>query len=70
MIKHEDVDKLRILLPHWIEHTREHAEEFRSWSDKATVGKQDILAAAIHFDTAARSLEAAIEKLGLPMENS
>jgi hypothetical protein len=27
--------KLRILLPHWIEHNEEHAASFREWADKA-----------------------------------
>jgi hypothetical protein len=27
----DDLDKLRILLPHWIEHNEEHAESFREW---------------------------------------
>jgi len=27
--------KLRILLPHWIEHNEEHAESFRTWAGKA-----------------------------------
>ena len=30
-----DEDKLRILLPHWIEHNAEHAAEFRQWAGKA-----------------------------------
>jgi len=29
-----DPDKLRVLLPHWIEHTDEHAGEFRGWARK------------------------------------
>jgi hypothetical protein len=28
-------EKLRILVDHWIEHNREHAEEFREWAGKA-----------------------------------
>jgi len=30
-----EVDKLRILLPHWIEHDMEHAAEFRRWAEVA-----------------------------------
>ena len=28
-------DKLRILLSHWIEHNKEHGQEFQEWADKA-----------------------------------
>ncbi len=31
---HDDLAKLRILLPHWIEHNEEHAESFRKWARK------------------------------------
>ena len=29
-----ELAKLRILLPHWIEHNGEHAESFREWAEK------------------------------------
>ena len=29
-------ERLRILLDYWIEHNREHEQEFRDWADKAT----------------------------------
>ena len=28
-------ERLRILLDYWIEHNREHEQEFRDWADKA-----------------------------------
>ena len=28
-----DLEKLQVLLPHWIEHNAEHAGELRSWGD-------------------------------------
>lgn len=31
----DDLAKLRILLPHWIEHNEEHADSFRKWAEKA-----------------------------------
>lgn len=31
----DDLAKLRILLPHWIEHNDEHAKSFREWAGKA-----------------------------------
>ncbi|OGQ98851.1 MAG: hypothetical protein A2521_11135 [Deltaproteobacteria bacterium RIFOXYD12_FULL_57_12] len=30
-----DLDKLRVLLPHWIEHNRGHLAEFRKWATMA-----------------------------------
>jgi len=41
-----ELDKLRVLIPHWIEHNREHAEEFRRWAEQAGDVSADILAAA------------------------
>jgi hypothetical protein len=38
-----DEDKLRALLPHWIEHNAEHAAEFRLWAEKAqAAGREDV----------------------------
>ena len=41
-------EKLKILLNHWIEHNREHSEEFRKWADKARSSGQD----RVHNDIA------------------
>jgi hypothetical protein len=64
-----DADKLRVLLPHWIEHNAEHAAEFRKWAEKARAAGQEEVADEI--DTAAKelgwvneALGAAVEKLG------
>lgn len=61
-------DKLRALLPHWIEHNAEHAAEFRTWAEKARVAGQEEVAEEI--DTAAKelgwvneALRAALQKL-------
>jgi len=60
--------KLRILLPHWIEHNDEHAESFREWAGKAremgleAVAKQ-IETAVKRMDTCNEALAAAIEEL-------
>jgi hypothetical protein len=62
-------DKLRVLLPHWIEHNAEHAAEFRNWAEKARAAGQEEVAEEI--DTAAKelgwvneALRAALDKLG------
>jgi hypothetical protein len=66
-----DVDKLRVLLPHWIEHNAEHAAEFRTWAEKARAAGQEEVAEEI--DTAAKelgwvndALNAALNALGGP----
>lgn len=64
-----DEDKLRALLPHWIEHNDEHAAEFRAWAERARAAGR--LEVADEIETAAKelnwvneSLHAAMEKLG------
>jgi len=62
-------DKLRILLPHWIEHNAGHLAEFREWAKKAGEAKQNILDAAARMEGANRALEAALEQMGGAMED-
>jgi hypothetical protein len=64
-----DEDKLRVLLPHWIEHNAEHAAEFHNWAEKARAAGQE--EAAGEIDTAAKelgwvneALSAALDALG------
>jgi predicted RNA-binding protein len=62
-------DKLRVLLPHWIEHNAEHATELRSWAERIrAAGREEV---AEELDLAAQelgwvneALTAALEKLG------
>ncbi|MEA3336644.1 MAG: hypothetical protein U9R25_12085 [Chloroflexota bacterium] len=63
-----DQEKLRVLIPHWIEHNDEHAAEFRRWADKAGVAAPDILAAAEAVVLANEALASALDKLGGPAE--
>lgn len=39
-----DKEKLRALLDYWIEHNREHRDEFREWAEKA----QDFAGVSVH----------------------
>ena len=64
-----DNDKLRILLPHWIEHNAGHLAEFREWAEKAGEAKQNILDAAAQMEGANRALEAALEQMGGALED-
>lgn len=63
-----DVEKLEILLHHWVEHNQEHGQEFRKWAERAeklglgTVA-DEILAAVGQLDQANKHLETALEEL-------
>ncbi|MGD2179256.1 MAG: hypothetical protein PVG71_15700 [Anaerolineae bacterium] len=64
-----EVDRLRVLLPHWIAHNGEHADEFREWAGRAGAAAEDILAAAKLVEEANARLEEALEQLGGPLEH-
>jgi hypothetical protein len=64
-----DRDKLRALLPHWIEHNAEHAAEFRRWAKLADQAQDDIETAAARMEAANDALTAALKTLGGPMEH-
>jgi hypothetical protein len=60
-------DKLRVLLPHWIEHNAEHAADFRTWAGRAGEAESEVEAAAVHMEAANESLASALAKLGGPI---
>jgi len=63
-----DRERLDTLLNYWIEHNKEHADEFREWAEKAkgfagvTVQAQ-LLEAAKQMDRATELLLQAVEEL-------
>jgi nickel/cobalt exporter len=64
----DDQTKLKILLSHWIEHNKEHAEEFTEWALKAkSNGKGEVhdhmMKAIQQMNGANKSLLAALERL-------
>ncbi len=61
-----DDEKLRVLIPHWIEHNADHAQEFRSWAKLAGPIAPEILAAADQMAQVNQILSVALEKLGGP----
>lgn len=61
-----DADKLRLLLPHWMEHNAEHADEFRTWAQKAQAAGLEL--AAEEIETAAKELGWVNEALATAME--
>lgn len=64
-----DMEKLEVLLQHWVEHTREHSSEFKEWAEKAkthghTAAHDEILKAIERMDRANESLVKALKSLG------
>jgi hypothetical protein len=62
-----ELDKLRVLIPRWIEHNEEHTREFRQWAEGAGVVAADILLAAERMADVNAPLADALEKLGGPL---
>jgi len=63
-----EMEKLEILLKHWVEHNEEHAEEFGEWAEKAkALGNiavhDDILSAVEKMRKANEYLLKALENL-------
>lgn len=64
-----DIEKLRALLPHWLEHNQEHAAEFEAWAAKASLAGQEGAAQRIRYaaeamEQANDALQAALAELG------
>ncbi|MBA7644653.1 hypothetical protein ES703_52397 [subsurface metagenome] len=60
--------KLKTLLNYWIEHNKEHSQEFRQWASKAKVlgeaeAYEEMLQAAQEMDKASESLSRALSRL-------
>ena len=69
MTTKSDLEKLQILLPHWLDHNQSHAEEFDKWSAVAKEAGQGeaaslIAAAAARLREADQALTAALAKVG------
>lgn len=47
MIEKTNLEKLRILLPHWVEHSHSHQAEFKKWLEVARAEGQAEAAAEI-----------------------
>lgn len=61
-----EMEKLRVLLPHWIEHNVEHAASFRQWATKAKELGQE--ATAEQIEVAVQQMEACNEALAAALE--
>ena len=67
-----DLEKLRALLPHWMEHNDEHAAEYERWAETAaSAGKgkaaEYIRSAAGRMALAGLALQQALDELGGPV---
>jgi nickel/cobalt transporter (NicO) family protein len=65
----EDRQKLKTLLAYWIEHNREHGQEFNEWAEKAvemgeTEVAESIRQSVTEMDKATRLFSQALMKLG------
>ena len=72
MSEMSETDKLRVLLPHWIEHNNSHIAEFTKWKQVAVDNGEDlgggIEEAISAMKKAGESLKGVLEKLGGPVE--
>ena len=64
-----ELEKLRVLIPHWIEHNSEHADEFKRWAEKAGDAAVDIQEASEEMAQVNLCLSAALQKLGGPLDH-
>ena len=65
-----EIDKLRVLIPHWIEHSRDRASELRSRGRQAGNASKDVLNAADAMARVNESLVTALKKMGGPLPNN
>ena len=63
----EDLTRLRLLVPHWIQHNQDHAAGFRDWAKTAREAGLDSVAAKI--EAAAIQMEACSRVLSLALED-
>ena len=57
----ENVEKLRVLLQHWIDHNKSHAEEFSKWEKIMIEDAEGNIAA--HISEAVKAVEKVNEQL-------
>jgi hypothetical protein len=60
----QESQKLRVLIPHWVEHNQEHAREFLRFLDFAGDAAPDLKKATEQMNQVNQALMAALEKLG------
>ncbi|KKL53510.1 hypothetical protein LCGC14_2274740 [marine sediment metagenome] len=73
MSEQDTTKKLRVLLPHWIEHNNNHIAEFRKWEREARAESGQEVALLLEkaisdMEKTGKSLSEALEKVGGPLE--
>ena len=63
-----DIEKLRMLLPHWMEHNSGHEAECIKWADIAR--KEGLPKVAEHIDAAVKTMKDVNEFLGKALEEA
>ncbi|MFN3396449.1 MAG: hypothetical protein ACK4Z9_06610 [Thermodesulfovibrionales bacterium] len=39
----EELERFKVMIEHWLEHNREHAQSYKEWAEKAeAMGRKDI----------------------------
>ncbi len=73
MAQMSELEKLRVMLPHWIEHNRGHGDEFAQWAERLAVSDADIARllqdAVRSLQEAQSSLEEALARAGGPLQD-
>ena len=68
------IEKLRVMLPHWIEHNRGHGKEFSQWAEQLAATDSELadqLFRAVHsLEEAHQALEQALVLTGGPEDDS
>jgi len=72
MSEQDTIKKLRVLLPHWIEHNISHIAEFRKWEGEVRKESGEEVAqlldkAISDMEEAGKTLSEALEKVGGPL---
>ncbi len=66
-----NLEKLRVMLPHWIEHNQGHAAEFSLWTEKLKADSPEVTAllrdAVNSLQKAETSLAEALNRAGGPL---
>ena len=67
-MENEELTKIRTLLHYWIEHNREHSQEFKEWADKVNAAGEAeageaLMLAAQDMDKASEMLSRARQRL-------
>jgi len=71
MSEMKELDKLRVLLPHWIDHNRSHIAEFDKWQQLAlsegSPASEGLSEAVAAMTRAGEALTRVLDELGGPL---